>query len=323
MDIRKLISFGKTSYVISLPKDWVKRNNLQKGDMISLQEHDGGDITVSSNNKKPASESTEVIINVDKKDANRLQREITSAYINNYNPIVLVGTELKSKAAEIKNTTKNLIALEIMQQTSDKIIARDFLNMEKVSIPSLVRKMDIIVRDMIVDCKKCFEEDLYESIYGRDDDINRLNFLIFRAIKSALQNPDILRAYKTTTYELVTQWFVNLHLEKIGDHIKRIARNMKIMKNKITPKNAALLLETLTFAEKRYLDTIKAYYNNDTSLAYGLASTKKEALDSCAYIATKHKQYDVWVDTIDKIKQMVADTHDIVRTVYLFLLKNS
>jgi len=57
-------------------------------------------------------------------------------------------------------------------------------------------------------------------------------------------------------------------------------------------------------------------------LALKLAATKKEALDRCADIATKHKKYDVWVDTVDKIKQMIADTHDIARTVYLFLLEN-
>jgi len=321
MEVRKLINFGKTSYVISLPKSWLKENKLQKGDMISLNEHDG-DLIVSPNNKKQKAESREIVINIDGKDKNRLQREISSAYINNCNPIVLIGKSLHEKRSQIKGISKDLIALEIMQQTSDKVIARDFLNMDKVSIPSLLRRMDITTRDMISDCKKCFDEDHYESIYHRDDDVNKLSFLIFRAVKTALQDPEILRAYKTTTYNLMTDWFVNLHLEKIADHVKRISRNIRSMKDKITKNNARMLMEMFAFAEKRYLDTMKCYYNNNLDMAYKLAATKKDALDKCANIAAKHKKNDVWIDTVDKIKCMIADVHDIARTVYLFLLEN-
>ena len=38
VEFRKLISFGKTSFVMSIPKAWVTKNNLKKGDLIVLQE---------------------------------------------------------------------------------------------------------------------------------------------------------------------------------------------------------------------------------------------------------------------------------------------
>ncbi len=322
MEFRKLINFGKTSHVVSIPKTWLLKNKLNKGDSVSLQEVDGS-LVLSPNTGQAKKEVKEIVINVDNKDKNQLQREVASSYINNYNPIILTGKELKQKSVSVKNIAKNLIALEIMQQTSNRMIAKDFLSMDKVSIPSLLRKMDIIARDMIVDTKKCFEEDHYESIYSRDDDVNRLSFLIFRAVKTALKEPDIFRAYKASTYGLMTDWFVNVHLEKVADHVKRIARNIKIMKkDKVMPKNVKILLELFDVVEKRYLETMKCYHNNDLNLAYNLAATKREMLNKCADVSIKHKKYDVWVDTVDKIKQMVADLHDITRTVYLFLLEN-
>jgi phosphate uptake regulator len=36
MEQRKLIALGKSSYAITLPKDWVDRNSLEKGDFISV-----------------------------------------------------------------------------------------------------------------------------------------------------------------------------------------------------------------------------------------------------------------------------------------------
>ena len=40
MEFRKLISFGKTSFVMSLPKGWVVKNKLKKGDLIALEERE-------------------------------------------------------------------------------------------------------------------------------------------------------------------------------------------------------------------------------------------------------------------------------------------
>lgn len=42
VEFRKLISFGKTSYVLSLPKKWVLKNNLKKGNLIAVSEKDNG-----------------------------------------------------------------------------------------------------------------------------------------------------------------------------------------------------------------------------------------------------------------------------------------
>ncbi|MBR9691760.1 hypothetical protein GOV06_03150 [Candidatus Woesearchaeota archaeon] len=41
MEFRKLISFGKTSFIISLPKSWVLKNKLKKGDLIAVEEDKG------------------------------------------------------------------------------------------------------------------------------------------------------------------------------------------------------------------------------------------------------------------------------------------
>ncbi len=38
MEYRKLISFGKNSFVISLPKAWVRHSKLKKGDLIYVEE---------------------------------------------------------------------------------------------------------------------------------------------------------------------------------------------------------------------------------------------------------------------------------------------
>lgn len=41
MDFRKLIAFGKTSFVMSIPKAWVIKNKLKKGNLIAVEEKEG------------------------------------------------------------------------------------------------------------------------------------------------------------------------------------------------------------------------------------------------------------------------------------------
>ncbi|HEX54596.1 MAG TPA: AbrB/MazE/SpoVT family DNA-binding domain-containing protein, partial [Candidatus Altiarchaeales archaeon] len=38
MEYRKLQITGKSTFVISIPKEWIKRNNLRKGDILQIEE---------------------------------------------------------------------------------------------------------------------------------------------------------------------------------------------------------------------------------------------------------------------------------------------
>ena len=73
MAIRKLIKFGKSSYVISLPSEWIRRNKLEKGADILLDERDGMLRILPSSAKIEKKEIKSVEINVDKKDVSDIE----------------------------------------------------------------------------------------------------------------------------------------------------------------------------------------------------------------------------------------------------------
>ena len=84
MEFRKLIRFGKSSYVISLPKKWVEKNKLEKGNTISL-EFKGKDILVS-----PKTESKEFFakIKIDFRDYPLItHRALSALYKAGYDDI--------------------------------------------------------------------------------------------------------------------------------------------------------------------------------------------------------------------------------------------
>ena len=251
-----------------MPRVWLERNKLNKGDLIFLNENSNNELILSPEIKKEKEEIREITINIENKGEKAIKREITAAYINNFNIIKVIGKDLQEKAKIIREGIHNHIALEIMEQTKTSIVTRDFLDMEKISIKNLIRRMDIILRDMLIDSKLTFKKDLFKNIYHRDEDLNRLTFLIFRATKYALNNHSVAESFKLTPIDLLNYWSVANCLENIGDEAKRITRFLRV--TKLNEKEKKELIDIYSRVEQHYLDTLSAYYNEDKPLSFKL-----------------------------------------------------
>ncbi len=310
MEYRKIIKFGKNSHIISLPKNWLEKHNLNKGDLVYLDEGIKG-IVIYPKEIKEDEKPTSITIDVTGKDRDDIVREISASYINNFNLINITGKDLNKKIPLIKKIIHNLMALEIVEQTPSRIVAKDFLNIKEVSIDELIRKIDVIIRTMIIDSKSTPKKDLYEEIYNRDEDVNRLTFLAYRIIKKALKRPALFKIRPT---KLLSLWLLALYLEMIADESKRIARYLRELK--IDNKLINELISIYSKIEKNYLTTMKAYYNKDKNLAYNQSTMKKVIVKECDKIYNKtwnNKQIPI---LLEKFKNMAFAIHEIGRLIY-------
>ena len=315
MEYRKLISFGKSSYVVSLPKSWVQNNKLEKGDLIHFNENGFG--LVLCPKKVDGKKEKEIKINVDRKSMRRLQREIISAYIKDFKTITLVGSEIKDKAIKIQDTIKNLMALEVMEQTSQKIVAKDFLDIQNISVFNLIRKMDVTVRSMLEDCGKGFDEDNIENIHLRDQDINRLSFLSFRIIEYGLENSTFMyKKHYLDNKKLLSLWWLVFNIEKIGDGVKRVARNMREVNLDVKEKEK--FLELLSEAKNAYSDLMKSFHNKEKETTHKMLEAKYDLIEKCEdfYLINKNRE-NVGL-LVEKLKTMVVSVHNLGEVVYQY-----
>ena len=123
MSYRKLVKFGNSSYILSLPKAWIVKHNLDKGDLISVLEEDGY-LRLEPGVSKKEDPIRELVINVDCDLP--VWQKLISAYINNYDVINLVGKNISSKSEEIRELVGRLVALELVQQSPKKITLKSF-----------------------------------------------------------------------------------------------------------------------------------------------------------------------------------------------------
>lgn len=286
IDVRKLISFGKGSYIISMPKTWIEKNNLKKGDLISVSD-DGFELTLSANQQEKKLDAKEINIDAKSKDLEFLKAEIVSSYLNCYDTINILFDSSSREAPKIKDIIRNLSGLEIMEQTSTRIVAKNLINITEISIKNIIRRMDIISRAMMEDSILCCRKQCnYDSIHHRDVDVNRLYFLGYRVIKNAMKNPNIAKLLGTEPWQLHSDFFMILRLEKIADRQKRIARYLSSAN--LDRATLAEIDRIYTDIAESYNDVMKSFYNQDKETAINVEVANKERTEACSRLLEKY-----------------------------------
>lgn len=314
MEVRKLIKFGNSSHVISIPNVWLKKNNLNKGDVIYFEENGNNELVLKPQNKEEKKEPKTIVISTKDKSVLQIQREIIKSYINNYDTIKIRGKELEKISDDIRDILNNLVAIEILEQTREEITAKDFLSIEDSSIEKIIRRIDTIIKVMLEDISFSENSDIFLSIKKRDKDVNRLMFLIYRIINNAQQNPKVLNTLKLKEEHLLSYWIMAMSLEKIADNLKRATQFNRVPDiNEKARKDLTKIYEKIKL---NYNKIMSAYYGNDITHAMVIADERRQDLLVCNRFCEKHSNVHGNM-IVDEFKDLITHIGDITRVVYL------
>ena len=302
--IRSLVKAGQTSHTVSLPKEWLEKNNLKRGDLIYLHEQSDKELLITPHLMKDSPQETkEITISTDKKEIDTLQREITSAYINNYHIINIAGENLSEHLKDVRNIIQEFVALEVVEQTSKRIVVKDLLNLDDVAIDKTMKRMDMIVRSMIQDAST-EKPEIDESIRFRDDDVNRIYFLLFRLLKSALKNQKIAEKFGLSNEKLLSTWYLAVNIENVADCCKNISGLLK----KAKKEESASASSTLKELEKNYAEVMKAYYNKDKNTADNIAKQRMNLLKQIDKLPQQYSEsFKLMTTIVGNISRIVLD----------------
>jgi len=314
-NFRKIIKFGNSSFVLSLPIDWIKKNSLGKGDLVSISENINNELVLSASSKEKSVQRKEIVIDINNKDLSRIKREIVSAYLNSYGVIRIKGKISANLIEEIKTITKGLTALEIVEQNPDSLIAKDFLDVGEITFQEILRKMDTITRSMIVDLKSIDKEDLSKSIIARDEEVNRMVYLIIRTMRFTLNTPSLShKENRVSMGNILSIWDIALTIESIADDVKRTAREFSKIKTSLQIKNE--ILQVLEGIEHFYWESMKAYYTSDVELAFKLSLSKARLSDKCNELHEKFWDTKHTPIILENFKSIISSIHNLGRRVY-------
>ncbi|MBI3027174.1 phosphate uptake regulator PhoU [Candidatus Woesearchaeota archaeon] len=312
-----------------MPKGWVEKNNLKKGDLISIND-EGFELVLSANQKEGKPDAKDIDINSKGKGLDLLKAEIISSYLNGYDTINILFDHHINDAPTIKEIIRNLSGLEIMEQTSSRIAAKNLINVNEISIKNIIRRMDIITRAMMEDSILCCRGHcMYDSIHHRDVDVNRLYFLGCRATKHAMENPRIAKSLGIDPWHLHSDTLIIMRIEKIADRQKRIARYL--CTSNLGRETLAELDNMHSQITEAYNNVMKAYYNQDKQEAIKIEVTNKDRTASCDKLLEKYTLHHTnsksktmnsnlvaVAKIIENLKATAAEIRNIARTVLCY-----
>ncbi len=315
MEYRKLIKFGNSSFVISLPKGWMEKNNLNKGDLVYVTENGNNELMLSAqNNNEQRVKLQEVTINIDGKSFNDIKREIVSSYIKNVHLINIEGKNLDKKVREIREYMGNLMALEIIEHNGNRIVAKDFLNMKKISLFQTIKKIDSTVDGMLQDSQKIFHTDCYQSLMVRDEDVNRMVNMVLRVGRYALRKPHLVQSAGVTPFDFFRYLQVADLLERIADEAKRISRYLR--KSEMDDNLKQSIISLYSDICMQYRNVMEAFYANDSQKALEYASNDQALREKCDALAIDKEKCEYACVIAEKLKTINYCIHSIGREVY-------
>lgn len=233
---RKVVKTGEGTYVISLPKSWVKSNNIQKGQSLVVEEE--FDLLRVYSTEKAQKKTTLKLTNESFWYLNRVLRKL---YASGYDQIEL-HFKNPSQMEDIRKCVEYLEGFEIVKTDNNMCLIKGLLSSEELSYTEIIDNMLWLINSQFNVFHECFikkSNDNYSEIDGVQNSITKLAHL-GRRLLNIQEKQDI--ALLKDSYLLFT------NLIYISSYISYSAK--EIIKNKLV-----LSKEEMSLVD----DTMKMY----------------------------------------------------------------
>lgn len=229
METRKVFVSGGSTYVISLPKKWVKKANLKAGDSLVVSEKSGA---LLFETKVAEKESRMKEIRISQLESSEsLSRLIIANYLVGYDTlkIRLDRKDNLPYREMVRKILDSLIGIEIVEDTDQAIILEIIVDYRRMMTNQILQRMFSINRSMLLDLTKAIKNrdtGLAKDVIVREREIDRLYFLVVRQLKSAVEDQQIAEKLGIKNQKDCLGYRVIVKvLERIADHIENITKN--------------------------------------------------------------------------------------------------
>jgi len=306
MEQRKLIKLGNSSFAIALPKDWVDKAGLKKGENVFLEENGNGEITVKPKSDEKVNHK-ETTVNAENKDSEELKRELRMAYVRGYTSLQIRGIKDKENKEVLREIIKSLVGFELVDLGEKEIKAQDFFSMTDANLTNFIRRIDNNIREIfeivIDEIKKGkISTKKVKEIEEIDQDVNKFYFLCSRIFLRGIDNPSILTTLKTTGISLFNDWWIAFNLESLTDSIKYFFKALQKEEN--IQKNEELR-RIISELYEAYTNCMEAFYKKDIDLAEKSTNLTKEIRENIQKMEKEEPSISALSHDLRKINRQI------------------
>lgn len=291
---RKIMSLGRSSLVISLPKSWMQLNELKKGDVVSLAVlRDRSLIVFPSAEKKI--EPKEITLHVASSEGETLiVRRIIGCYLNGYSGIRIISDRIFSvpQRKAIRNIVR-MLYMRIIESDSKSMYIQTLIDESKASIKPAIQRMYMIFHSMCVDALsslKNLDVTLAKAVFSLDDDVDHFSFFILRLLRDAAQDTVLANELGIDPLDCMDHQVLVYRVEHAADYSADIARHIIMLsetQQKISENILSLMFAAGTEAVDLYAKAVNAFFSKDVAFANEILERQKKIEKLDQEIASK------------------------------------
>ncbi len=320
-DLRKIQRTPTGTFFVCLPKVWSVEHGLKKGTLVALDQTSDGKLFIDPKyNDEPLPKVTSLSVGP------FLSREIVGHY--------LLGSDIiRIEAKEridfdfrnvVKSTVGSLIGLEIVEENYSQIVLQCLLEPSGFPPEKILRRNYAIVAGMYRDAVNSFvdgDSQLAKSVMARDDENNRLYFLLVRILRTIIQNPRLGEKLGLTTIECLDYRLAASLVESMGDACVQVASKTLELKNARSPETLRkLFLELQSVGYDAHEQALKSFLNKDIASAENVRQMGKkiELLSAGIETAAREQSLEVMPQTLAAtafLKQIFEHSIDLADLV--------
>ena len=224
------MSLGKSSFVISIPKSWLRSNDLQKGDRVYLDVHNDGSLVIHPLFEE-REQDREIHIPIDPTEADSsIERKIIGAYLDGYTRIKLSsGKIFNSDQQRAIRSIVSTLYMMIIESEASIIVLQTLIDESKASVTTSINRMHLITYAMCRDLLSVLNSrdiELAQSVLSLENDVDQLMFFILRLIRSAVLSPSLCTKLNLDPLDCLDYQTLVHRIERVADHCTSIAESL-------------------------------------------------------------------------------------------------
>lgn len=331
MEVRRVQKTGGSSYILTLPKEWINSLQIKKNTPLGIHMQSDGTLLITPKMMEEQLQRVKEFDTTQTPMSMFLLRQLIGAYIAGYTIIKITSKKRISENVQnvVRIFTQTAIGQEVIEETNNSIILKDLLNPFEMPFDRTIKRMHIIARGMYEDTISAIQkkdENLIDDIIKRDTDIDRLHWLIARQYNIILRHVSVAEKMDINNETASTCFRISKIIERICDHIVGIAKNSSdLIKSEIDDK----IFDNILNASKKSLElfsrSINSYFRKDINNSNETIESVVKLEDTCKKINTMvlKKKGSIAITVgyiVESIKRIGEYSQDISETVINYII---
>lgn len=296
---RKMQLSGGSTYIISLPKNWIDELKIKVGENVTIVKNSNASLTLFPRERNNEMKKNIAVIPSSQKDSGEsIKRKIIAAYLAGYKTIKIktkgmrIPSEHSKSVRELVRST--MIGTEIVESSSEVMVIQVLTRLPELSFETALKRMFLMANNMVRESIESLEKadvSHAEEVRNMDDEVDRFGLYMRRNLVLAVGNENILQDMGLRKpSDCLGYRAIISRIERIADHAGLIAKRTKFVEDKIDVKIISKIKNLSEKSLQVFEESISAVQNNDFEKGEKVAEKVNDVIEQEKQIMSKIKE---------------------------------